>query len=192
MNRTALTRAGSVLLLTGALAALTACGAASPEPTSSPTPTPTATTAPQPTPAPTEEPPQADPTCDTIIPPDVVVDFTDAGWSFEEDVFRLGATEIPEGITCTWGDAKVASDNVQMFGWAPISEQDSAREQSALVQEGWQREEGEDGVFLTENPDTAVNTDADGYGWTYQFGDGWVKFADTKQGLLLVEWPPAD
>lgn len=192
MNRSAVTRTGTMLLLGGALAALTACGGGAPSPTSTPTTTPTATTAPEPSNTPTTEPPaQADPTCDTIIPPDVVSDLNDAGWSFQEDVFRVGATEIPDGITCTWGDAKVASDNVQMYGWAPLAADEATRQENALVQEGWEREQGDDGVYITENPDTAVNTDDDGYGWTYLFGDGWVKFADTKQGLLLVEWPPA-
>ena len=37
--------------------------------------------------------------------------------------------------------------------------------------------------------DTAVATDDEGYGLTYLFGDGWVKYADTKQSIALVEWP---
>lgn len=32
-----------------------------------------------------------------------------------------------------------------------------------------------------------METDGEGYGMTYLFGDGWVKVADTKQGLVLVE-----
>ncbi len=29
----------------------------------------------------------------------------------------------------------------------------------------------------------------DGYGLTYLFGDGWVKLADTRQSLILVDTP---
>ena len=46
-----------------------------------------------------------------------------------------------------------------------------------------------DGLIVTESSETTVATDEDGYGLTYLFGDGWVKYADTKQGLLLVRWP---
>ena len=42
--------------------------------------------------------------------------------------------------------------------------------------------------IVTESADTTVATDDEGYGLTYLFGDGWVKYADTKQGLLLVTW----
>ena len=53
------------------------------------------------------------------------------------------------------------------------------------------REDAAEGVYVTESPETAIATDEEGYGMTYLFGDGWVKLADTKQGLLLIEWPPA-
>ena len=44
-------------------------------------------------------------------------------------------------------------------------------------------------MIVTESADTAVATDDEGYGLTYLFGDGWVKYADTKQSIALVEWP---
>ena len=34
-----------------------------------------------------------------------------------------------------------------------------------------------------------MTTDAEGYGITYLFGDGWVTFSDTRQGLLLIQRP---
>jgi hypothetical protein len=49
-------------------------------------------------------------------------------------------------------------------------------------------EEVPEGLIVTESADTTVATDDQGYGLTYLFGDGWVKHADTKQGLLLVTW----
>jgi hypothetical protein len=176
----------------GATLALAGCSGSEPEPeptTQAPTTAPS-TPAPEQTPEETPE-PQADPTCETIIPADVVESFEDANWSFREEVFRVGATEVPDGITCTWGDMSVASDHVQMFGWAPVDGSQSTQLQSTLVQEGWLSEDGSAGTYITEDPDTVVAPDDDGYGWTYLFGDGWVTFADTKQGLVLVEWPPA-
>ena len=38
-------------------------------------------------------------------------------------------------------------------------------------------------------PGTAIATDDEGYGMTYLFTPGQVTVADTKQGLLLIEWP---
>ena len=48
---------------------------------------------------------------------------------------------------------------------------------------------GGEGVYITEAKETTIAVDSEGYGMTYLFGDGWVKLADTKQGLLLIEWP---
>lgn len=181
-----------IALAVGAATVLAGCAGSQPEP--EPTSQATTTTPTQPAPEETGEEtpePQADPACDTIIPADVVASFEDANWTFREEVFRVGATEVPGGITCTWGDMSVASDHVQMFGWAPLDADRSAQLQSTLLQEGWLSEEGSTGTYVTEDPDTAVAPDDEGYGWTYLFGDGWVTFADTKQGLVLVEWPPA-
>ncbi len=64
---------------------------------------------------------------------------------------------------------------------------DAERAREGLEDEGWRSEESAQGVYVTEDPQYAMSTDEDGYGMTYLFGDGWVKVADTKQGLLLVE-----
>lgn len=183
-------RLGAVALLIAAAAVLTACaGSPEPAPTKSSAP-PTATTAPEPeaTTEPTAE-PAAKPTCDELISPTLVADFEAVGWTFQEEVLRIGSTEIPEGVLCRWGDFTTASDHLQMFGWAPIAEADAASARDELVSSGWIEEEGDGGVYVTESPDTALQTDDEGYGITYLFGDGWVKFADTKQNILLVEWP---
>ena len=57
-----------------------------------------------------------------------------------------------------------------------------------MIESGWRREDGADGIYITEDPQYAMGTDDDGYGMTYLFGDGWVKFADTRQSLLLIDW----
>ncbi len=77
---------------------------------------------------------------------------------------------------------------MQIYGWAPISADDADEAQSTLVTQGWKVEETPEGLVVTESADTTVATDDQGYGLTYLFGDGWVKYADTKQGLLLVTW----
>ncbi|MFZ8756645.1 hypothetical protein ACO03V_04395 [Microbacterium sp. HMH0099] len=134
--------------------------------------------------------PVGDPTCDTIIPAATAEDFTSLGWSAQMEPFRIGSLELADGIQCKWGDQTIATDRVQVFGWAPIDETDSASAQRELVASGWRSETTSNGIYVTENPDWAIFTDADGYGITYLFGDGWVKLADTRQSLVLVEWPP--
>ena len=189
MSRSAAPLGATVLLATALL--LASCAGAAPAPGASGTPTPVATS-PTPSPSPTGSPPPiADPTCDTIISPDIVAEFENVGWTARADAFRIGELELPEGVQCTWADFTVATDHVQIYGWAPISAAQAKASQQQLVANGWRREVGPDGVYITESSDTTVATDADGYGLTYLFGDGWVKHADTKQGLLLVVWPPA-
>src|SRR5690606_16871858 len=175
----ALIRTGGAFALAATLV-LAGCSSTpeeEPEPTGdaavvTPTPEPSAEPEPEPEPVP-------DPTCETIIPESLVADFADAGWTFSAEAFHVGEVEIPGGIMCTWGDFDVPSDHVQMFGWAPIDESLSTELQQTLVTYGWQRIEGEDGVFLTEDPDIVSAPDDEGYGLTYQFGDGWVIYADT-------------
>ncbi|WP_243074656.1 hypothetical protein [Microbacterium sp. SS28] len=189
-----LTRLAAVLAI--ATTAMLASACSSPAPDAEPQPSKTAdaaqTTAPEaesdPTPAPDAEAADA-PECDTIISPTTAADFASLGWTALADVFRVASVEVPEGIQCTWGDFTTATDHVQIFGWAPITQAQAETAASELVAEGWTREEGPEGVYVTESGETAIAVDEDGYGLTYLFGDGWVKFADTKQGLVLVAWP---
>ena len=131
----------------------------------------------------------AEPTCDTIIPKSTADDFRSLGWSVSVEPFRIGATEIDGGIQCKWGDQRITTDRVQVFGWAPIDETTAAKAEKELVTSGWRREDGSNGTYVTENPAWAIGKDSDGYGMTYLFGDGWVKLADTRQSLVLVEGP---
>jgi hypothetical protein len=181
---------GASLVLAGALLTATACASPTDSaPGADGTPTPVATS-PEPTPEPTADAsPVGDPQCDTIIPASTVEDFESVGWTVRAEPFRLGELEIAEGVQCIWGDFTTATDHVQIFGWAPISEEDAAEAQDELVAMKWRTEETPEGTIVTESAETTVATDAEGYGLTYLFGDGWVKYADTKQGLLLVVWP---
>ena len=181
---------GAAVLLTATMLISTACaGGDQAAPDSSKAPDPVATS---PTPTPDAEPTEAavgDPTCETIIPASIVADFESVGWTVRAEPFRAGEIEIPEGVQCVWGDFSTATDHVQIFGWAPISEDDATEVEDHLVEVGWRVEESSEGTIVTESAETTVATDDEGYGLTYLFGEGWVKYADTKQGLILVVWP---
>jgi len=187
MTRT-LSLLGASLVLTATLLATSACAGTGTERDSAATPEPVATS-PAPEPSPTgSTAPTAEPTCETIIPAATVEDFDSVGWTARAEPFRIAALEIEGGVQCIWGDVTTATDHVQIYGWAPISADDADEAQNALVAQGWKVEEDPEGLFVTESADTTVATDGEGYGLTYLFGDGWVKYADTKQGLLLVTW----
>lgn len=180
--RQILVGAGAVLLLS---AVLTAC--AEPRETSeTPTPDPVASV-PADVPAEPTQGPAADPTCESIVPESVVASFTEAGWTYREHPFRIGEAEFPSGIHCVWGDYSVPSDHIQVFGWAPMDATQSTAAQQALLADGWLRTDDDTAVYITENPEHAMSVDEAGYGMTYLFGPGWVKLADTKQSLILIE-----
>lgn len=190
MIRRSLSAAGTAMLAAVLLTACTTPTAPDAAPSAPPAVTPTAPTEATPTDTPDAD--AGEPTCETIIPSTTAADFRSLGWTVQTEAFRVGATELSGGIQCKWGDSSVTSDRIQMFGWAPI-EADAVQDAvDELVASGWKREDGSDGlIYVTEDPDWAIGKDADGYGITYLFGDDWVKIADTKQSLVLVEWPPA-
>ncbi|KDA05790.1 hypothetical protein DC31_15475 [Microbacterium sp. CH12i] len=170
---------------------LTAC-AATPEAQTSPPPTESA--APPAEPAveetPTPEPTAAaEPTCETIIAPSTVTSLSEIGWTHQQREFQIGADVVDGGIQCVWGDYSVASDHVQVYGWAPLDQTASAAAQQTLIAEGWQRAEADGHTYITEDPQFSLQTDEEGFGMTYEFGEGWVALANTKQGLLLINQP---
>lgn len=191
----ALPRTLSVLAALGLSAALFAgcSGGASPAPTGS------ADGGGTPTPAPTDVQPKpsADPTatigsatCDSIVVPDIHSQLTSQGWSFKQTDFTAGGVTLPGGFQCTWADYNVAAGgNLMLFGWAPITEAQARTMKDGLIAEGWIADQASGNSFITEDPMQALSVDDDGYGMTYQFGDGWVTVADTKQNLLLIQRP---
>lgn len=131
-----------------------------------------------------------DVTCENLIGEDLVTELTDQGWNAREDPFFIGDLELPDGIACTWGDFESsAGDDLLLFAWSPISAEEATAARAGLTAEGWLTEEGSAGTYVTEDPSTAIAVDADGYGMTYLFGDGWVTLSDTKQGLVLIQRP---
>jgi len=178
------------LSLATASVALAACVAAPAATPTTPPPSSSETAPPVASPTPSASATSnADATCASILPAPTVADFEDLGWTAQEGPFYAGGTELSDGIQCTWGDYSVATDHVQIYGWAPITESQAATAKNELLSGGWRGEESEDGLYVTESAETAIATDGEGYGITYLFGDGWVTIADTKQGLLLIERP---
>jgi hypothetical protein len=188
-------RTGAAIVVALAAAFLVTACAAGPSPapqsteTTAGTPTPPE---PEPSATPTSDAAGEEPTCETLIGADVVADFESIGWTARAEDLYIGETSLDSGLQCVWADfSKPAGDHLQMFGWGTITAEDAAESQTWLLDQGWVREESEEGVYITTPKGTAIVVDDDGYGMTYLFGDGWVKFADTKQGLLLIEWPKA-
>lgn len=187
MSRRIISAAAGGLL---ALAVLTACAAPSGPPKATPaassTPTPDDAAGPASTPTPSA--PAAELSCESMISAGTVDALSAAGWSAEPKEFVVGDVELTQGLLCFWADYSVGSDHGQLYGWSPITAEEAAQAQETLVSGGWRREDGPEGVYFTEDPQYSMGTDDDGYGMTYLFGDGWVKLADTKQGLILIEW----
>ncbi|WP_251450138.1 hypothetical protein [Microbacterium sp. Marseille-Q6648] len=185
-------RLGAALALTAAALLFAACASPQDPATAgeeTATPVPVDTPAATPSGDPDVE-PGADPTCETLIPADMVAEFEEIGWTAQAQPFWVGEVQLTEGLMCVWADFDgPAGDHLQIFGWSEISDEDAAAAQEQLEAQGWIREEAEDGVYVTENPDTTIATDDEGYGLTYLFTDGTVTHADTKQGLVLIEWP---
>lgn len=189
MTRRTLAATSAALLTAVALSACAPSAAAPTSPSVAPTDAAPAATAS----AAASDAPDAgstDPTCETIILSSTAADFESIGWKPQSETFRVGATEVPDGILCKWSDGSATAAGVQMFGWAPIDATAADKAEDDLVASGWKREDGANGeVYVTENPDWLAGRGADGYGITYLFGDGWVKVADTKQSLVLIDWP---
>lgn len=186
-------RIGAAIVLTVAVITLvTACAAGpapAPQPTETTAGTPTAS-APAPSATPTADAAGEDPTCETLIGAEIVADFESVGWTAQAEKLYIGDRALDDGLQCVWADfSGPAGDHLQMFGWGVITAEEASESQAWLVEQGWIREESDLGVYITTPKGTAIVVDDDGYGMTYLFGDGWVKFADTKQGILLIEWP---
>lgn len=176
--------AGSLILA----AALAGCAQAA-SPAATQTLSTSATAIAEPTLTPTPDAEGAIPTCEDLIPPSLVDQFSAQGWTYRADLFRVGDLTLQDGVQCVWGDYSVASDHVLIFGWAAATASEIDQARASLLASGWQVADDASGSYITEDPATAIATDENGYGMTYQFGEGWIAVADTKQGLLLIERP---
>ncbi|MBN9176069.1 MAG: nitrate ABC transporter substrate-binding protein [Microbacterium sp.] len=172
---------------------LTGCGAGSADPaptatvgTDAPT---TAPTDAQPDPTPGPDASGIDATCDSIVVADVHEQLVSKGWSFKETPFAAAGVTLDDGLQCTWADFTKPSGNLLLFGWAPLTSDQATKIQNTLEQQGWKRESEGDYVYLTQDASQAPTVDENGYGMTYEFGDGWVTLSDTKQNLLLIQRP---
>lgn len=177
---------GALLLAAG----LAGCSSSTPDAASSAEPsenvtTPKADSSPAPTGSATPE-PSEELTCATLISQTTVEALTAQGWTTKEKEFQIGEIPMPDGLMCMWADFSTASDHGQMYAYSPIDEATATKAQQSLDDAGWIRSNDASSVYYTEDPEFAIATDDEGYGLTYQFSGTWVKFADTKQGLLLI------
>ncbi|MGF3054102.1 hypothetical protein ACQUSY_09110 [Microbacterium sp. YY-03] len=186
-------RVGGIAALLLAAASLAACSAPAPAPapsTEQPAPTITAQPGTGSNTAPPEE--TAEPevaTCENLLPETLITQFEEMGWSYQQSQLFGVDAPLPDSVQCTWGDYEShSSEAVQIYAWSPIDEATATAMQDALVTQGWTREVDGDVVYITAGDRSAV-VDENGYGMTYKFVEGSVTYADTKQGLVLVQWP---
>lgn len=128
-------------------------------------------------------------TCDTLVDANVRASLITNHWQITEEPFRIGDEALKTGFLCAWSPADPGSTSLQLYGYSPLSASEATAAEQKLTDAGWKREDAPDGIYITENPDTTVVTDSDGYGMTYLFGSGWVIVSDTKQGLLVMNPP---
>lgn len=199
-----------VLTLVAALT-LAGCSASSePEPASSADAAPAdpaASTAPapaeeapaEPTPAPAEK-----LTCETLIPDSVTSVLAEEGWSATASQIYIGADAVKDSLMCTWTPAD--SFGGQMYGVGVLTDEQSTKMRAELKAQGWTSEKaGEEEYFSapvasapkpTPSPGASASAEPTPEeptgamaGMTYLFADGWVKYADTREGLLLIATP---
>ncbi|WP_298942129.1 nitrate ABC transporter substrate-binding protein [uncultured Microbacterium sp.] len=173
---------------------LTGCAAQASAPSPSATtvttaPTPEATDGAEPTPTSTATAGAADATCESLVAGELLTDLTAQGWTYREETFTVGDIPLDEGVQCMWADFTAANSISLLVGWSPIADADAERAQELLVAQGWSVEETASGAYVTEDPSRSLTVDENGYGMTYEFGEGWVTVSDTKQNLLLIERP---
>lgn len=177
---------GITALLLTSCAGGTAPAPASTDDVAAPT---TAPSAAEPTAAPSPTVTAGALTCESLISSELLAQFDAQGWTAKQSPLSAGGVTLTEGLQCMWGDYTVGSGNVMIFGWAPITADEATRMQRGLESEGWLREEEGGALYITEDPERSPTIDVNGYGMTYQFGDGWVMVADLKQNLLLIQRP---
>jgi hypothetical protein len=163
---------GAALLLAGCTGSPAAKTATAP---SSPIASPSASASPVPL------------TCENMIPAATVKAYRAAHWSATPGPLYVGDTPVRKGLQCTWGGE--SGEGGEIFGRGPIDATTAKDAERMLIAEGWRRIDAPDGVYITAGKDMILKPDDQGYGMTYLFGDGWVKVASTKQGLLLIADP---
>lgn len=184
-----------LLLAVAALAAVSLASCAPEAPTSEGAPSTPPAAAPAPTaqdPAATPQPietgvPADEVTCETLVLPSTRETFESSGWSVEQADLTILEDTLAGGIECTWADFSIQSNDRVVLGWAPVAPDVAVGLQDGLEAEGWLREDEGETVYLTEpNP---LTVDENGYGYTYEFSEGWVAMADWKANLPLIETP---
>lgn len=193
------------LVLAGALS-LSACAAPAGPAAEAPSATPTATPSTTPSAVRTETPsatPSSAPSataaryasCDEVITPAFAQNVADNGWigwnmagqtigHSPFDVFPGGA---PAGqLSCRFGAGPdVPTDNVLDLAWAPVDDTAAQAAQDALADAGYQRIDVTDGVQWAMRAEDGW-ADDEGWGMTYHFTPGEVRWAVIRDELSLL------
>lgn len=133
--------------------------------------------------------PPATPTCESLIPNSLVTQLDELGWTFQQSQIYGVDGPLAASIQCIWGKvSETSSEAAQVYGWSPIDDATAVAMQEMLVAQGWTKEVEGKTVYITAGS-RSPSLDADGYGMTYKFVAGELTYADTKQGLLLIQAP---
>lgn len=135
----------------------------------------------------------ADPTCDNTMTSEALARYQAAGWTGEpqDRVWLIGGVAAEGGILCQWmEDHSVATDNFTWIGWAPAVDAE-AMVNDLVLEGGWRREDAPEGIYMTaDDAQMMPIVDAEGYGTTYLFTGGQVRYASTKAELVSITAPP--
>jgi hypothetical protein len=133
------------------------------------------------------------PTCDNTITADSLARYQAAGWTGQvrDQTWLIGGRPAKNGILCQWmEDHSVVPDNFTWLGWAPAADAE-AMITDLILEGGWRREDATEGIYVTaDDAQMMPIVDADGYGATYLFVDGQVRYASTKSELVSITAPP--
>ncbi|CDK00547.1 putative Nitrate/sulfonate/bicarbonate ABC transporter periplasmic protein [Microbacterium sp. C448] len=132
-------------------------------------------------------------TCDNTMSPDALARYQAAGWTGQvrDQTWLIAGEPVTDGILCQWmEDHSVATDNFTWLGWAPVADAE-ATISDLILEGGWRREDAAEGIYITaDDAQMMPIVDAEGYGTTYLFVDGQVRYASTKSELGSITAPP--
>jgi hypothetical protein len=125
--------------------------------------------------------------------PDALARYQAAGWTGQvrDQAWLIAGMPVADGILCQWmEDHTVATDNFTFLGWAPVADAE-AMISDLILEGGWRREDAAEGIYVTaDDAQMMPIVDAEGYGTTYLFVDGQVRYASTKSELASITAPP--
>ena len=184
----------TIAVVGSALLFVTGCSTGGPvaAPTQTANETPSAVSTPTETsdPTPTEAAPPVEeaiaPTCENIVSADVLAEMQGFGWIPTLEPWVLPG-DVEAGILCTWDltSPPAPADSASRYGWAALTPGEEAQVIAALGEDAALIREEVDGDLRFVSPD-GPNTDAEGFGYTFIFSGGNVRYSITKADALTV------